>query len=31
MFNLPKTAAEVTATLLCLLIIGTFIKIYLFA
>ncbi|AEF44302.1 hypothetical protein HL670_04062 [Serratia plymuthica] len=31
MFSLPKTAAEVTATLLCLLIVAAFIKVYLFA
>ncbi|CAI0741955.1 Uncharacterised protein [Serratia grimesii] len=31
MFSLPKTATEITATLLCLLIVGTFIKVYLFA
>jgi len=31
MFNLPKTAAEAIATLLCLLIVAAFIKVYLFA
>lgn len=31
MFSLPKTAAEVTATLLYLLIVAVFIKVYLFA
>ncbi|CAI0882067.1 Uncharacterised protein [Serratia quinivorans] len=31
MFSLPKTPAEVTATLLCLLIVGAFIRVYLFA
>lgn len=31
MFSLPKTPTEVAASLLCLLIIGAFIKVYLFA
>jgi len=31
MFSLPKTAAEIIATLLCILIIAAFIKAYLFA
>jgi hypothetical protein len=31
MFSLPKAAAEVAATLLCLLIVGAFIRVYLFA
>lgn len=30
MFNLPKTATEVIAILLCLLIVAAFIKAYLF-